>query len=263
MRLGKTLVFSFIILCSFSVFARPYTKEEKEGIKLYRTGLELLKKNQYEEAIKYFDKSTVKAPKLADAYLMKGRVLNKLGRYEDAIKEFDKILKIHYKRSDELKNSLALADKSLSLYALKKYKESLDCSNKSLSYSDNHFLTYGIRGAAYAALGNYELAITDFNKAIELNNTNISNDEIYLNRFCPLYNLGRYEEALATCNLALKTTDNPNNLQQIYSKKATALNKLGRYEEALENANKALEVDSKDPLAMNAKKETLELLKTQ
>ena len=79
--------------------------------------------------------------------------------------------------------------------------------------------------------------------------------------FCPLYNLGRYEEALATCDLALKKTDNPNSLQQPYSKKATVLNKLGRHEEALENANKALEANSKDPLAINAKKEALELLK--
>jgi len=261
MFLGKTLIFSFLILCSFSTFARPYTDEEKEGIRLYKIGHELLKKNQYQEGIKYLDKAIIKAPKLADAYLMKGRALNKLGQYENAIEEFDKTLKIHYTRSNELKNSRALTEKATSLYSLKKYKESLDCANEALSYDNKFFLSYDIRGASYGALGKYELAIIDFDKSLELDPNNPANDETYLNRFCPLYNLGRYEEALATCDLALKKTDNPNSLQQPYSKKATVLNKLGRHEEALENANKALEANSKDPLAINAKKEALELLK--
>ena len=261
MFLCKTLVFSFLILCSFSTFARPYTDEEKEGVRLYKIGHELLKKNQYEEGIKYLDKSIIKAPKLADTYLMKGRALNKLGQYENAIKEFDKVLKIHYTRSNELKNSIALTEKALSLFALKKYKESLDCANESLSFNDKYSMAYSIRAASYGALGKYELTIADYDKAIELDPSNPINDERYLNRFCPLFNLGRYEEALATCDLALKKTDNPNSLQQPYSKKATVLNKLGRHEEALENANKALEANSKDPLAINAKKEALELLK--
>ena len=263
MVFSKTLVFVFVVLYSFSTLARPATDEEKEGIRLYKIGYELLKKSQYEEGIEYLDKSIIKAPKLADAYLMKGRALNMLKQYEDAIKEFDKVLKIHYKRSNKLKNSLALTEKSMSLYVLKKYKESLDCANEALSYNDKFSKSYRMRAASYGALGKYELAIIDFDKSLELDPNNPANDETYLNRFCPLYNLRRYEEALATCDLALKTTNNPNDLQQVYSKKATVLNKLGRYKEALENANKALEVDSKDPLAMDAKKETLELLKTQ
>lgn len=253
MRRSKSLFFAFVILCSFSTFARPYTEEEKEGINLYKIGLEFLKKKQFEEAIQYFDKSTIKAPKLADAYLMKGRTLNKLGQYENAIKEFDTVLKIHYKRSNELKNSIALANKALSLFVLKKYKESIDCSNKSLSYDDQFSMAYRMRANSYGASGQYQLAITDYDKAIELDPSNPTNDETYLNRFCPLYKLGRYEEALATCNKALDITDNPNTLPQIYSKKAMALNKLGRYEEALENANKALEVNAKDPLALSEK----------
>jgi len=261
MFLIKNLIFVFIILFNSLVIAKTFTIEEKEGIKLYKTAFELLKKNKTVEGIKYLDECIKIAPNFVDAYIIKGRALNYLGSYEEAIKEIDKALNINYEEYEQLKNSKALTEKAFSLYALKKYQESFDCSNTALSYYDKNPRTYFIRAAVYGVFGKYDLAINDFDKRLELDPNNPNNDETYLNRFCPLFNLGRYEEALETCNMALKITDNPNNLQQPYSKKARVLNKLGRYEEALENANKALELNPKDLFAIDAKNEAMRLLK--
>ena len=255
----KTLVFVFVILFSSSIIARPYNEEEKEGIKLYKLGVESANIKQYEEAIKYFDQAIIKFPQITEAYISKGHILNILGKYEEALKvsdevlKLDKILKTKGIKNKKISKSRALNLKSYSLYQLKKYQESLEYSNLALSYEDKYIPSLYIRGGSYAALGNYQLAIDDFDKTLELDPNNSANDETYLSRACPLYKLGRYEEALATCDKALEITDNPNNLPQIYSKKAMALNKLGRYEEALENANKALEVNAKDPLALSEK----------
>ena len=245
----KTKYFVLILLFFQTALAENRTVKEKEGIKLYNEGIQLIKESKYEESITYFDKAIAKIPKLMKAYYAKSRVFGQLKRPEDAIKACNDALELSKKQPR------MLAQKAFALYALARYRESLETAQLAVQYGDNLSITHEARANAYATLGNYELALEDYDKAIKLIHdlNNSLYDETYLNRFCPLYKLGRYEEALATCNKALEITDNPNNLPQIYSKKAMALNKLGRYEEALENANKALEVNAKDPLALSEK----------
>lgn len=114
---------------------------------------------------------------------------------------------------------------------MQKYKESLEIAEIAVEYGQALPITYEMRANAYSALGDFELALSDYSKALELeaDRSNPQLGETYLNRFCPLYKLKRYEEALATCNKALEITDNPNSLPQIYSKKALVLNKLGKH----------------------------------
>lgn len=251
MKFYKNIKIVFLIVfCCQTAFAQNYSSAEKEGINFYNQGLKLANKKLFEDSLISLNLSIEKFPNLMKAYFLKSRILGQLGRHEEAIK----VCNIALNKKD--KQPIILSQKAASLYALKKYKESLEVANLAIIYGKNLAYPHIARANANTSLGNYIQAINDYDRALELvKNPNHSKlDETYLNRFCPLYQLKRYEEALATCNKALEITDDPNKLPQIYSKKALVLNKLGKHEEALENAEKALKVDSSDSLAISEKK---------
>jgi tetratricopeptide (TPR) repeat protein len=244
----------FIIYCCISITSFTYASDRQECIELYQKAFELKNKSEYRESIELFDCVIDKCPKFSQAYIMKAFILSINTQYEQAIIVADEALKINGVKNEKLRNSRALAVKSHALYNLHQFSKSLECANLALSFENNYILSLYVRAASNSALGHYELSIIDFDKTLELNPSSNTNDETYLNRFCPLYKLKRYQEALETCDLALKISNNPIELPQIYSKKAAALNKLSRYAEALENANKALKIYPKDPLGISEKK---------
>lgn len=243
-------IFLCILIFSFNALAHEFTVEQNEAINNFNKGIDLANQKKYEESIVNFDKAIIKFPKLIGAYYSKSKVLTLLKKYNDAILVCDEALKV-------VKNQpKILAQKALCLYILQKYKESLEIAEIAVKYGQTLPITYEMRANAHTALGNFESALLDYSKALELEKDMNSPQlgEIYLNRFCPLYKLKRYEEALETCNRALEITDNPNSLPQIYSKKAAALNKLGKHQEALENAELALKIQPKDSLAVTEKR---------
>lgn len=253
----KTFVFYCVILLTTSVLATNNTPQEKEGIKYYNDGLKLANEalylsdiKKYEESLVLLDKALKKFPRLMRAYYVKSRVLTILKRYKEAIKTCDEALILNEKQPR------ILSQKSLCLYILQQYKESLEVAKIAVKYGQNLPIAYEMRANAYSTLGNFELALSDYSKTLELvkNPNDAKLTETYLNRFCPLYKLKRYEEALETCNKALEITDNSSKLPQVYSKKAAALNALGKHQEALENAQRSLEIDIKDPLGISEKK---------
>ena len=243
-------IFCLIIFCCQASLAQNHTSLEIEGIKLYNEGLRLANEKIFDESINSLNLSIEKFPSLMKAYFLKSRILGQLKRHEEAISTCNDALNI------KKEQPLILSQKACSLYALQRYKESLKIAELAVKYGNNLSYTYVARANSNATLGNYKLAIEDYDRALELvkDRNHNSLDETYLNRFCPLYSLKRYEEALATCDKALEITDNAEKLPQIYSKKAAALNKLGKYEEALEYSDKALTVNSKDLQAIKEKK---------
>jgi len=251
MIFNKYITFFILIVLPYqTILATNQTPLEQEAVELYNKGLKLANEEIYNESIITLNKAIEKAPNFLRAYYVKSRVLARLGKYEEAIIACDSALR--YKK----KLSKVLAQKALCLYILKQYNQSLETAQLAVQCGDNSAFAYEMRANAYGALGNYELALKDYDKTFELvtNPNSPNNDETYLNRFFPLYNLGRYQEALETCDKALEITTTPNKLPQIYSKKSAALNKIGRHNEALKNANKSLEISSNDPLGISEKK---------
>ncbi len=246
----KNILILIIFFISLKTLAQTLTDEQKDGKALFKEGVSLAFKGEYDESLVLFDKAIAKFPKLVSAYYLKSKVLTTLKKYEEAIKVCDEALAL------KAEQPIILSQKSLCLFLLQKYKDSLKVAELAVQFDEKNPKPYKMRANAHGALGHYKLAIEDYDKALSLakDPNNSFYDETYLNRFCPLYSLKRYEEALATCDKALEITDNAKNLPQIYSKRAAALNKLGKYEEALEYSDKALEVNSKDLLAIKEKK---------
>jgi tetratricopeptide (TPR) repeat protein/S1-C subfamily serine protease len=118
-----------------------------------------------------------------------------------------------------------------------KYELALDDYNKAIELNPNHANAYNNRGNLYQDLQKYELALDDFNKAIEINpNFAI----LYYNRGGLYYNQQKYELALSDINKAIEL--NPNYAEAYYNRGLLYYD-LQKYELALSDINKAIELN--------------------
>jgi tetratricopeptide (TPR) repeat protein len=92
-------------------------------------GINSIQSEDYQQAIKDFDKAIELNPNLAEAYNNRGLVYGKLGNLQQAIKDFDKAIELN----------------------------------------PNYAEAYYSRGIAFGKLGNLQQEIKDYDKAIELN----------------------------------------------------------------------------------------------
>ncbi|MHC4197506.1 MAG: tetratricopeptide repeat protein [Planctomycetota bacterium] len=98
---------------------------------------------------------------------------------------------------------------------------------------------YFNRGNAYAELGQYERAIADFDRALEIDPSSPLQWSCWCAKGVALANLGRPSEGIQWVNKAVEAF--PNSPKFLVAKGWT-LTELGRHQAALEYYNKSLEV---------------------
>ena len=103
-----------------------------------------------------------------------------------------------------------------------------------LKVTDNNWLIYHNRGAAYGRLGNYGKAIEDCDRTIEINP---GYAEAYLNRGAAYAHLGNHKQAIKDYSEAIRLkVDSDKN----YYDRGTLYAKDGQYQLAIEDFNQAL-----------------------
>ncbi|TRU24632.1 MAG: serine protease [Microcystis aeruginosa Ma_SC_T_19800800_S464] len=126
-----------------------------------------------------------------------------------------------------------------------KYELALADYNKAIELNRNYAMAYYNRGVVYYDQQKYELALADYNKAIELD----SNDAIaYNNRGVVYYDQQKYELALADYNKAIKL--NRNHANAYYNRGNLYFNQQ-KYELALADFTKAIKLNPNDAKAYN------------
>ena len=98
---------------------------------------------------------------------------------------------------------------------------------------------YNNRGNAYFIEGQYDQAISDYNKALEINPRNAN---AYSNRGNVYYHKGQYDQAISDYNKALEI--NPR-FAKAYSNRASAYKSIGQYDKAWEDVDKAQDLGFK------------------
>lgn len=104
---------------------------------------------------------------------------------------------------------------------------------------------YHGRGFSYFAKNQYELAITDFSKAIELDSNYMV---AYYNRGVAYFDLGQNERAITDFTKAMELGLRGKGSYHI---RGLAYAKQGQYDLAIADFNKALEIDPKDAASYN------------
>ncbi|HNQ68867.1 MAG TPA: tetratricopeptide repeat protein [Bacteroidales bacterium] len=107
-----------------------------------------------------------------------------------------------------------------------------------INKSPNKARPYGNRGIAYDNLGNWELALQDYNKAIEINPDYAI---AYSNRGLIFGKLGDYDNAISDFSEALRV--NPNYVLARWNRGVT-YSILQKWEEAIEDYNVVIEIDT-------------------
>ena len=148
------------------------------------SGLEKMNRGDFEEAIPDFDQTLEIDSQLANAYLHRGIAKIELRRYEEAMEDFNKAANMFPNthnseaylysglvRIELNQNEEAIEDFSKAIETIEKYKKEMRENMHSIQHKiDPQFASkaYHYRGVAKTNLGNYEEAILDFNKAIEI-----------------------------------------------------------------------------------------------
>ena len=92
---------------------------------------------------------------------------------------------------------------------------------------------YFVRGVTYARKGQYDKAIADFTKAIELNPRHA---EAYINRGLAYKNTGQYDQAISDCTKAIEI--NPRDAEA-YNNRAIAYYFREEHDRAWQDVHKA------------------------
>jgi len=122
-------------------------------------------------------------------------------------------------------------------YRLNQYERAIEDYNKTIELNQNLAEPYNNRGLAYIGLGRYGMAIDDCSKAIELN-SNFA--ETYNNRGLAYIGLKKHERAIEDYNKAIEL--NPN-LVWAYNNRGATYYGLKKHERAIEDYNKAIELN--------------------
>ena len=132
-------------------------------------------------------------------------------------------------------------EKGLSFGKAGEYEKAIEDLNKSIELNPNDAIAYDDRGFIYAFdLGKYEKAIEDFNKAIELDPNYIA---AYFHRGNAYSFLGQFEKAIEDYSKVIASDPHHPGHAPTYEHRGVAYYFLKQYEKAIEDFDKAIELD--------------------
>ena len=125
------------------------------------------------------------------------------------------------------------------------FDRAIEDFDKVLELNPEDAAAYFNRGTAHSALNQHEKAIENYNKAIELD-PNLA--MAYNNRGLAYYSLNKHDEAMAEYNKAIELDQN---LALAYNNRALGYYSLNKHDEAIAEYNKAIELDPNLAMAYN------------
>jgi tetratricopeptide (TPR) repeat protein/Leu/Phe-tRNA-protein transferase len=205
--------------------------------------------------------------------------LQNAGKFQEALDECHKVIALEPDHYNALNSMGCMLD------GIGDHKQALFYLNKAIEIEPNNSLglfdTYLNRGACYKNLGQYDNALKDYLKAVDIK----PNDKYALNKLGCLYNdLGNYEQALYYFNIAithhpvyylsyynrgvvyakqkkynLAIEDNSRAIElnslyiRAYRNRGWCYREIGQYDDALKDYSKAIKLDSNNPVGFEAR----------
>jgi tetratricopeptide (TPR) repeat protein len=159
------VLFLFILLIFYTavrILTGVFFDETAREMRKYKTGLQLIHRRQYEEAVLYFDAHLHKNARNAIAYAYRGKCQLALGNYAAAIHDCTKASAFSRVLPE------AFLDKGVALYKLEMFAEALLELDKAVWHFKENPEAYRWRGMTRTRLDMPEKAESDFRKAAAL-----------------------------------------------------------------------------------------------
>ena len=125
------------------------------------------------------------------------------------------------------------------------YNQAIQDLNRAIEINPDRAESYNNRGNSYNSLGNYNQAIQDLNKAIEIKP---DYTEAYYNRGIAYAGLGNYRQAIEDYNRAIEIEPA---YAAAYINRGIAYAGLGNYKQAIEDYGRAIEINPTLVMAYN------------
>jgi len=208
-------------------------------------GSVLEKMGKHEDALKTFDKAIELDPTDAGAWKGKGDSLNNSGRYDEAVKAYDKAIEAGEPYSLPFKAMLwngkgdALKALGRNSEADASFAKAKELGTLTVTVAQENTADYWIKkGNDLVESGSFEEALTDYNKAIQIDPENL---DAWDRKALIFYVLDQqaYRKVLNLSEMRL--AKNPQDAWT-WQAHAAALTSLGRQEEANQSQQKALEI---------------------
>jgi tetratricopeptide (TPR) repeat protein len=197
----------------------------------FKIGNVFVEKEQYEEAIKHYQKAVKFYPENDILFFQIGVAQGHLGKHEDALKNFQKAVELNPG------NETAYYNIGVAFSELKQYNEAIEAFQKAKEIDpkkDKHFNHLGV---AQGHLGKHEDALKNFQKAVELNP---ENNTAYYNMGVAFSKLEQYKESIDAYQKAVEL--NPED-DTAYYNMGVSFSKLKLYKNAIEAFQKAVEIN--------------------
>jgi len=128
------------------------------------------------------------------------------------------------------------------------FEEAINEYQKAIDLDPQNIAAHYNRALCYRNLGQYEQALVGYSKVLELDSTF---EDTYLQRGWANHNLGKYEAALDDFNNALKF--DPQDDQYNYYGRGLTFYMLGKVDRSVADYNKVIQIDPNDAWAYNAR----------
>jgi tetratricopeptide (TPR) repeat protein len=128
-------------------------------------------------------------------------------------------------------------DRGVNLAKAGQYEQAIAEFDKAIELDPNYTAAYANRGNVYSQIGQHDKAIADCNKAIELDPDDA---EVYGNRAAVYSHMGEHDKAIADYNKAIELDPN---YAQAYYNRGIAYSSLGEYDKAIADYTKAIELN--------------------
>lgn len=125
------------------------------------------------------------------------------------------------------------------------YQEAIVDFSKAIELNSKDERAYNNRGVVYRDKGEYQAAVADFTRAIELNTSNV---DAYDNRGAVYGRLSKYQEAISDFTRAISI--NPKHASA-YNDRGISFLAMGNYQEALVDLKKAVELNPSNAMNYN------------
>ncbi len=223
LRLNPDVPWNYINLAL--VFIKMKKIEEavntlKQGLKripdslvlLSRLGHFYMRAGKYNEALKTSQAALKIDPQYLDALVISGWVMDIQGKWEESLQFFKKALEV------EPENKLVQIKYAYALGAIGKGEEALKIYNGLKKEYPNDYRIYSDLGIVYNSLGNYEMALENLKRAVELK----PSPDSYLNYSAILERVGNLKAAIHYLKLYLANTPEGDTPRKIKAREALA-----------------------------------------
>ena len=223
-----------------SLFPDVYGFASSEGVKaptLVRTsqfflirGNQHIQAGNYKEAIDAYDRCINISHNVGELYFLRGNAKSEAQRYREAV--------------DDYMQAIAHRDQPVL---------GLGRTENSAMFASLTFMAYYNCGNALAELSDYEGALRNYSKAIEMDEQNVlGRGQVLFNRGNAYLDLGQFGQAIKDYNEALTLQANEVSLGNILFNKANALVVLGKFTEALKCYRTGQPGDLTEAMVQNA-----------